>query len=279
MSVNSGQESTGTPLERTNTRLWVRRDELVTPFLWRGFWPALGLVLVGIFAVGPFAQRAIQARVAAQVRANLEGHGMQWVRIDAISGQDLRLSGVQPAPGAGPAALALARSTRCPTWAGELVCALTISGEFAQPAPLVAPPPPIVPAPTGNPPAAAQAPASAAHCARSLASIVARKRIEFASGSARIQVGSSPVLDALASASQSCPGVIRVAGYTDASGSAAANRKLSTARAAAVRSALIERGVAPARVQSVGFGAVHPIASNRSAAGRARNRRIEFQVL
>jgi outer membrane protein OmpA-like peptidoglycan-associated protein len=69
---------------------------------------------------------------------------------------------------------------------------------------------------------------------------------------------------------------VRIEGHTDSVGDAAANQELSQRRAAAVRDALLARGVDAARVEAVGFGASHPIADNRTESGRQKNRRIEI---
>jgi outer membrane protein OmpA-like peptidoglycan-associated protein len=68
-------------------------------------------------------------------------------------------------------------------------------------------------------------------------------------------------------------------GHTDSTGSAATNATLSARRAAAVRDALIDLGVAPDRLQSEGVGAAEPIADNASPLGRSRNRRVEILLI
>lgn len=70
-----------------------------------------------------------------------------------------------------------------------------------------------------------------------------------------------------------------IVGHSDSSGSAAANLALSKRRAAAVRRQLIDDFAVPAaQVSSDGVGQLAPRASNASAAGRARNRRVEVVV-
>ena len=68
-------------------------------------------------------------------------------------------------------------------------------------------------------------------------------------------------------------------GHTDATGPAAVNMDLSLRRAEAVRSALIRTGLAPSRLTAVGSGESAPLADNDTAAGRARNRRVELVLL
>ncbi|AGP36118.1 OmpA family protein [Sorangium cellulosum] len=72
---------------------------------------------------------------------------------------------------------------------------------------------------------------------------------------------------------------IEVGAHTDGAGNAKYNETLSTARAEAVRKWLVEKGVEAERLVSKGYGASQPIADNKSAAGREKNRRIELVVL
>jgi outer membrane protein OmpA-like peptidoglycan-associated protein len=69
----------------------------------------------------------------------------------------------------------------------------------------------------------------------------------------------------------------KVVGNTDDQGKREANQKLSEARAKAVMDFLISRGISASRLEYEGKGPDQPVASNKTAAGRAKNRRIEFQ--
>jgi OOP family OmpA-OmpF porin len=71
---------------------------------------------------------------------------------------------------------------------------------------------------------------------------------------------------------------VTVEGHTDSIGSNQYNQKLSERRANAVRQYLIEKGIASSRIQVIGYGEERPIADNKTAEGRAKNRRAEFQV-
>jgi outer membrane protein OmpA-like peptidoglycan-associated protein len=71
---------------------------------------------------------------------------------------------------------------------------------------------------------------------------------------------------------------IRVQGHTDSTGSAAHNEELSLRRAQAVRDVLVSRGVQSAQVLVEGAGASRPIADNKTAEGRAANRRVELHI-
>ena len=66
-----------------------------------------------------------------------------------------------------------------------------------------------------------------------------------------------------------------IEGHTDSDGSDASNQKLSQERADVVRNALIERGLKAENLSAVGYGESKPVASNKTAAGKAKNRRTE----
>lgn len=72
--------------------------------------------------------------------------------------------------------------------------------------------------------------------------------------------------------------LIRVEGHTDSKGSETYNMDLSTRRAGAVKTLLVQRGVADARVETVAFGESVPVDSNDTESGRSRNRRVEIKV-
>jgi outer membrane protein OmpA-like peptidoglycan-associated protein len=70
---------------------------------------------------------------------------------------------------------------------------------------------------------------------------------------------------------------VEVAGHTDSTGSRAVNERLSLARAEAVKAFLVENGVAADRMTVQGYASTQPVASNRTASGRAQNRRVELR--
>ena len=72
---------------------------------------------------------------------------------------------------------------------------------------------------------------------------------------------------------------IEISGHTSSEGDPAFNDKLSQERADAVKQWLVERGVGAERIKTRGVGSAEPIADNKTNAGRAKNRRIEFKVL
>lgn len=72
---------------------------------------------------------------------------------------------------------------------------------------------------------------------------------------------------------------IELGGHTDNVGNAKSNQVLSEARANTVRNYLISKGIDPNRVTAKGYGMSKPIATNKTAAGRAQNRRTEVTIL
>jgi outer membrane protein OmpA-like peptidoglycan-associated protein len=72
---------------------------------------------------------------------------------------------------------------------------------------------------------------------------------------------------------------LTIEGFTDSVGNDAYNRKLSQHRADAVVAYLSQAGVARARLVSEGLGEAHPVASNASSEGRAKNRRVEIHIV
>jgi outer membrane protein OmpA-like peptidoglycan-associated protein len=71
---------------------------------------------------------------------------------------------------------------------------------------------------------------------------------------------------------------VRVEGHADRTGTARHNEELSQRRAEAVRKLLLARGVAERQVVAVGMGSTEPVATNATAAGRAKNRRVELHI-
>lgn len=72
---------------------------------------------------------------------------------------------------------------------------------------------------------------------------------------------------------------ITVAGYTDSTGSASVNEKLSQKRAEAVQFFMVDNGVKSGRITARGFGSENAIADNSTSEGRAQNRRVELHIV
>jgi outer membrane protein OmpA-like peptidoglycan-associated protein len=99
--------------------------------------------------------------------------------------------------------------------------------------------------------------------------------ITFATGQASITPESDQVLSDVVAVLKANPDWrLRVEGHTDNVGNAAANLKLSQARAAAVVAWLTSKGIEPARLSAAGLGDTQPVDDNKTEEGRARNRRV-----
>ncbi|GMG82472.1 hypothetical protein LNKW23_16850 [Paralimibaculum aggregatum] len=117
-------------------------------------------------------------------------------------------------------------------------------------------------------------------CARAIAAAQRAPRLSFPSGQSVLGPEMDRVLDRIAGIAYACLAVagrrLEILGHTDAKGDPARNRALSAERAMAVRAALVARGLPGELLRAVGRGAAAPVASNETAEGRERNRRIEF---
>lgn len=109
---------------------------------------------------------------------------------------------------------------------------------------------------------------------------LADRIIEFESGKATLTDAGRAILDQMSVALLALKDKkVEVIGHTDNAGARASNLALSQARAEAVRSYVASKGVRPEQIAVSGEGPDRPLADNRSAEGRARNRRIEFKVV
>ncbi len=103
--------------------------------------------------------------------------------------------------------------------------------------------------------------------------------VNFATGSARLTPNSLPILTAAAKTLNNNSSLnVEISGYTDNQGLAYLNKRLSQRRANSVMIQLIKDGVDANRLSAKGYGEKNPIASNRTANGRATNRRVELKI-
>ena len=104
--------------------------------------------------------------------------------------------------------------------------------------------------------------------------------INFKTASAEILAGSYVILDRAVKVLQDYPEVnLEISGHTDNRGKADYNLDLSQRRADSVKTYFVQRGVASARLQAIGYGLTRPIADNKTGSGRATNRRTEFRLI
>jgi OOP family OmpA-OmpF porin len=213
----------------------------------------LGLVALGLcfwicISVGA---PAIERDILARSGLALNESSMGWVQVSA-DGRDVVLEGSAPSAGARREAAALARGV----WGVRVVEDRMGVSEPEAPA--------------------AEALES---CQDQFDELLANETLLFDTNSAVIPEDSFRLLGELAALASRCTEEhIEVAGHADSSGGEALNLRLSRDRAEAVVASIVERGVDPERLSAVGFGETRPVADNESAAGRARNRRIEFIV-
>lgn len=101
--------------------------------------------------------------------------------------------------------------------------------------------------------------------------------VTFATDSAQISAAFEDTLNQVAATITEYQDTrVQVIGHTDSTGSASYNQQLSERRAQAVANYLINRGVAPARLSTFGYGETQPVASNDTPDGRRQNRRVEI---
>ncbi|MFA9213855.1 MAG: OmpA family protein [Candidatus Methylacidiphilales bacterium] len=104
--------------------------------------------------------------------------------------------------------------------------------------------------------------------------------LEFETGTSQIKESSLVSLEELAELlTVKTVYNLTINGFTDNVGNAASNVKLSQSRANAVKEFLVSKGVAKERLTAKGFGSKNPVANNKTAEGRARNRRVEFKII
>jgi len=88
-----------------------------------------------------------------------------------------------------------------------------------------------------------------------------------------------PFLDDVVVLLHSHPDIgLYIDGYADITGKAVVNKRISLARAESIKKYLVKKGIEPSRLITVGHGSQSPVASNRTRAGRAKNRRVTLKI-
>jgi len=248
------------------------------PFAPFGLLPVAAFALLLLFALTFFPRGAVEAIAERTTRQALNSVGATWATA-SVSGQWVTLDGAPPSRAEAAKAVAAVQNAKAGALFGAAIPVTRVmerfiwAGENATAAAAVAGPPPETKT------ADMVSPRAAAACDRSMSTLLGTATIGFASSSAEISPGSEDLLDAIARAASWCPGILRIEGHTDSSGRAALNDELSRRRAEAVRAALVLRGVPEERLTAEGLGSSKPVASNHTAGGRERNRRIEMRVV
>lgn len=123
-------------------------------------------------------------------------------------------------------------------------------------------------------------PENAQACVKNAQDVLAKQKITFDPGSARIDSAADGVMAALATVLKQCPGLpVEISGHTDSQGTERNNKRLSQQRAEAVVAALKEAGVDTGQMSAMGYGEERPIAENDDEGGRETNRRIEITLI
>ncbi|RZK82212.1 MAG: OmpA family protein [Pedobacter sp.] len=104
------------------------------------------------------------------------------------------------------------------------------------------------------------------------------KNLEFDLGKATIRSKSYATLNRVAALLMEKNFSLKLAGHTDNTGSDALNMRLSKDRAESVKAYLVSQGANASRIEAIGYGESQPIATNKTAAGRQQNRRVEFTL-
>ncbi len=107
-----------------------------------------------------------------------------------------------------------------------------------------------------------------------------KQQVHFATAKFRVLPDSFPLLNQVAQVLNDFPKMrVSIEGHTDNVGKETSNMRLSQRRAEAVRDYLVSKGVSPGRLEAIGYGPTKPIAKNKTAKGKAQNRRTEFRVV
>jgi OmpA-OmpF porin, OOP family len=173
---------------------------------------------------------------------------------------------------------------------GDVLIGVGFQLSFGNPTPppavVAAPPPPPLPPPPSPPPPPPPKPECRPpagfkvdeNC-RIIQQTLVVRAVDFEFNSADLTAPASQTLDEVAAALASQPELnVDIKGYTDSTGAAAYNLKLSQRRAEAVKAYLVSKGITSANLTAKGYGKADPIASNNTTEGRALNRRVEFEV-
>ncbi|HWN80774.1 MAG TPA: OmpA family protein, partial [Candidatus Udaeobacter sp.] len=101
--------------------------------------------------------------------------------------------------------------------------------------------------------------------------------VTFATGKSMLTSESQGMLDTVAATLKANPSTkVEVQGHTDSSGSRKTNVRLSQERADAVKNYLVSKGVGADQLTAKGYGPDQPVADNKTAEGRAQNRRVQL---
>ena len=165
-------------------------------------------------------------------------------------------------------------ATAAPGCDGAIAPVVAAPAPAAMVAPVVAAPAPAAAAPAAAAPAAAPAAGAAA------TKVTYAADAFFAANSAVLKAAGKAKLDDLVGKVKAINlEVIVAVGHTDSKGNDASNQKLSVRRAEGVKAYLVSKGIEKNRVYTEGKGSKQPVADNKTAEGRAKNNRVEIEVV
>jgi len=117
-------------------------------------------------------------------------------------------------------------------------------------------------------------------CKVKFKNLLSEDKIMFEAGKSIVKSSSMALLNGLAETFTLCPSSqLKVIGYTDSRGDINKNRELSKNRAKAVVAKLFNLGIPLEQMEAIGKGIESPVATNETEEGRAKNRRIEFELV
>lgn len=164
-------------------------------------------------------------------------------------------------------------ATAAPGCDGAIAPVVAAPAPAAMVAPVVAAPAPAAAAPAAAAPAAPAAGAAATKVTYAADAF-------FAANSAVLKAAGKAKLDDLVGKVKAINlEVIVAVGHTDSKGNDASNQKLSVRRAEGVKAYLVSKGIEKNRVYTEGKGSKQPVADNKTAEGRAKNNRVEIEVV
>ncbi len=246
----------------------------------RGFLILLALIATGcvLYFCTYHDARKIEADIRQQVISQIQDDttsSYEFLMSDVdliISGRDVLLQGTVPSD---------AMREQIEASVKKVVAVRSVNNQLTVQAQKVSENPPVIvaaPAVKAEEPKAAITEQAADQCDKEFAALLEQETIQFNSGKATVKPSSQPLLEKLAAVAKGCAGaIIEVHGYTDNTGNIMLNKALSKERAQTVADYFISKDV-KAVFNVFGHGPDKPVASNKTAEGRAKNRRIEFDV-
>ncbi len=244
----------------------------------------------------------IESGLNDEIQNTLIEHNLDWLST-SIDGQDLTIRGEPPSPAEKERALTVLQGIDGLRVIHDQLSdpAIAPRQDLTRDAAPQSPPSAMATDTTPEPATPAAAPTATANTAASPesgdilvpAKLSARMRCEeslrrafkgdtihFQMNTSVVRPASRRLLSRLASAvKRDCQGIdLTIAGYTDSLGPAKVNLALSQARAKVIKDYLVRHGVSGKTLNTVGYGESKPIASNKTRAGRIKNRRIEIHT-